>query len=53
MGFSYFDIKHLQSRYERRQTASQSQMNGVLGGVVIAVCNTFEFGHDHVSEAIL
>jgi hypothetical protein len=53
MRFSYFDIKHLKSRYERWQTASQSQMNGILRGVVIPVCNTAEFRHDHVRVTVL
>jgi hypothetical protein len=53
MTFSYFDIKHLQSRYERWQTASQSQMDRVLCRVVISVCDIVEFGHDHVRKAIL
>ena len=53
MTFSYFNIKHLESRHERWQTRTQGEMDRVLGCVVIPIRDTIKLGDYHVCEAIL
>lgn len=50
---SYFNVKHLQSSNERRQSTTQSLMDGIFQRVVVSISDTVEFGDNHMGVAIL